>query len=109
MIKGDGFGIEVKSVAYHRNGVSGQPFHVVLFDNIEGRHIEQCVGIVFDGTKRVAVLNVDKLTQGVIAFGRNSYRGDRFSPMLKQAIKEWKKSEDEETDRSYRELQAQGI
>lgn len=73
----------IDHVAYHRNGISGAPFHVLLFrDPDEGRML----GIVFDAGHHVAVLNLDKLALGNIAFGVNSWRGDRYEPALRAAV-----------------------
>jgi hypothetical protein len=77
--------IKVTDVASHRNGICGAPFHVVLFEETEGTH----VGIVFDEPYHCAVLNVQKLAQGDIKFGSNSYRGDMYEPLLRIAIKEY--------------------
>lgn len=76
--------IKVTDIAFHRNGICGAPFHVVLFEDLESTH----VGIVFDEPWHCAVLNVQKLSSGDIAFGSNSYRGDRYEPLLRKAIKE---------------------
>jgi hypothetical protein len=57
----------------------GVGFHVVLFR--DGKN--SMLGIKFDNvegdkTEYTAILNVSKLTDGDIAFGSNSYRGDEF-------------------------------
>lgn len=44
------------------------------------------VGIIFDEPYHCAVLDVAKLAEGSIAFGVNSYRGDRFEPALRTAV-----------------------
>jgi hypothetical protein len=73
----------IENIQYHRNGVCGAPFHVLVFrDPDEGR----MVGIVFDQEYHVAVFNLDKLAIGNIAFGVNSWRGDRYEPHLRKAI-----------------------
>jgi len=74
----------IESIQYHRNGVCGAPFHVLIFrDPDEGR----MVGIVFDQEYHVAVFNLDKLARGNIAFGANSWSGDRYEPSLRKAIR----------------------
>lgn len=83
--------IEVEQIDYHCNGVCGEPFHVVKFQ----AHGERLLATVFDGgeeqTKpfnpRVAVFNRDKLANGDIAFGSNSYSGDVYADTLYLAIK----------------------
>ena len=75
--------LRVIASAYHRNGISGAPFHVVLFDDADSRK----VGIVFDAPGHCAVLDIALLARGTIAFGANSYRGDAFEPALRQALR----------------------
>jgi len=75
--------LRIENIQYHRNGVSGAPFHVLLFRNPdEGRML----GIVFQQRYHVAVFNLDKLALGDIAFGLNSWRGDQYEPHLRKAI-----------------------
>ena len=71
---------------YHRNGISGAPFHVFLFDDVGDENTRK-LGILFEAPHHCAVLDVTKLAQGSIAFGVNSYRGDVFEPALRNAIK----------------------
>lgn len=74
--------IDIKKVAYHRNGVSGAPFHVITFVD-DGKTM---VGIVFDEPSHVAVFDQRLLGRGTIAFGENSWRGDRYEQALRRAI-----------------------
>jgi len=76
------FPLQVVALDFHRNGVCGAPFHVVLFDDADSRK----VGIVFDAPDHCAVLDIAELAYGTIAFGSNSYRGDVFEPLLRHAI-----------------------
>lgn len=88
-------GIEIEAVAYHRNGVGGVPFHVVIFSCEEG----EMVGVVFDYEEnkdngefynmRTAVLERNLLAEGKIEFGVNSWRGDVYHRHLMDAIREW--------------------
>ena len=83
--------IHVKEVAYHRNGMGGEGFHVVRFawDEAESSSLRNMVGIVFEGSGRVAVLDADLTAMGNIAFaGGNSWRGDHFEAVLRHAIKD---------------------
>jgi hypothetical protein len=75
----------VKSIAHHRNGVGGASFDVVLFTDCDG---STRVGIVFDADWHTAVLDVQKLAEGDIAFGSNSWRGDDYDAFLRTAIRE---------------------
>lgn len=77
--------LKVQEIAYHRNGVTGEGFHVVTFK--DGK--TDLIGIVFDSvnpddfcaTGRVAVLNT-------ILLGQQPYRGDEYAPFLIEAIKQ---------------------
>lgn len=72
-------------IKYHRNGVSGAPFHVVRFTDAEEGDM---LGIVFEQPHHVAVFHLDRLDVRDIGFGTNSWRGDRYEPHLRQAIKQ---------------------
>jgi hypothetical protein len=71
---------------YHRNGIAGAPFHVVLFDDVGDENTRK-VGILFEAAYHCAVLDVAKLGAGSIAFGFNSYRGDVFEEQLRRAVR----------------------
>lgn len=77
--------LQIINIDYHRNGICGAPFHVVLFHEAASRK----VGIVFDREAHCAVLDVDLLHRGDIAFASNSWRGDRFEPALRKSIAEY--------------------
>jgi hypothetical protein len=72
--------------AYHRNGVTGTPFHVVLFED-HGPDGSRKLAILFGEPDCCAVLDVAKLAAGDIAFGSNSWRGDTYAPHLRSAMK----------------------
>lgn len=74
-------------IDFHRNGISGAPFHVILFED-KGDEASRKVSIVFQSPQHVAVLDVSKLAEGNIAFGQNSWRGDVFELELRAAITE---------------------
>ncbi len=77
--------LTIETVAYHRNGVCGAPFHAILFrDPDEG----PMLGVVFDAPHHVAAFHRDKLAQATVAFGVNSWRGDRYEPALRAAVRE---------------------
>lgn len=77
--------LRITALAHHRNGVSGESFHVATFRSSGDR----MVAIVFDAPKHVAVLDLAKLGQGDIAFGSNSFRADDFEDALRWAIREY--------------------
>jgi hypothetical protein len=79
-------------VSYHRNGVSGQGFHIVLFGwhDPEAKRVRSMMATVFEAPGACAVLDVDETAAGNIAFAQgNSWRGDDFEPALRQAIAAW--------------------
>lgn len=77
--------IKVVDWAYHRNGICGAPFHVVLFDDVEDENTRK-IGIIFKEPHHCAVLDIAKLAEGKIAFGINSYRGDTFEATLRSYL-----------------------
>ncbi len=82
--------LTIQQVAYHRNGISGAPFHIVLFQDAEEGPM---LGIVFAEPYCVAVLHRDKLAAGDIAFMSNSWRGDWYEPSLRTAIQQFNTQE----------------
>lgn len=76
--------LTIIDLAYHRNGVAGAGFDVVLFKVPRERGVK--LGILFDDPGCCAVLDVALLASGDIAFGSNSWRGDDFEPYLRTAI-----------------------
>uniref|UniRef100_A0A6M3XZS3 Uncharacterized protein n=1 Tax=viral metagenome TaxID=1070528 RepID=A0A6M3XZS3_9ZZZZ len=83
--------IKTREVAYHRNGIGGDGFHVVRFtttDDADTRGRDM-LAVLFDGPGEVAVLDIGLLADGVIAFAQNSWRGaDYYGPALRRAIKD---------------------
>ena len=77
--------LTISAIAHHRNGISGAPFHVIVFTDT-GPEASAKVGIVFDEPHCCAVLDIAKLHARDIAFGSNSWRGDNYEPFLRQAI-----------------------
>lgn len=70
--------------AVHRNGVAGAPFTVVLFeDETEGEKSTK-IAILFREKGHVAVFDKKLLAQGIIEFGKNSWRGDRYEDALRK-------------------------
>ncbi len=75
------------SIAYHRNGVAGDGFHVVLFDWRADGQLRHMVATLFDAPGQCAVFDVQLLAAGDIEFAkRNSWRGDDFEPELRAAV-----------------------
>ncbi len=78
--------LTIIDIATHRNGISGAPFAVVLFEDRDEEGGRK-VAVLFDAPDHCAVLDVGKLARGDIAFGSNSWRGDRFEPALRKAVR----------------------
>jgi hypothetical protein len=78
--------LKILDTANHRNGICGAPFAVVLFED-KGREGSRKVAVLFDHEAHCAVLDVDKLAAGDIAFGSNSWRGDHYEPSLRKALR----------------------
>ena len=81
------------SVAFHRNGVSGEPFHCVIFDKTEQGETTRMLAVRFADDEgegfqnpRIAVFDVALLYESDIAFGSNSFRGDHFVDAIDKAI-----------------------
>lgn len=82
--------IHVHAIDYHRNGICGAPFHVIIFDEDKRADPEdqgRKVGIVFEQPYHVAVLDLAKLAAGDIEFASNSWRGDQYEPHLRKAVR----------------------
>jgi hypothetical protein len=82
--------MKIVKVAHHRNGVTGNSFHVVLFYHVEEHKSQRMVAIVFEEPGNCAVLNTALLCDtACVGFGENSYRGDTFEAELRAAIQDW--------------------
>ena len=83
--------ITLEAVGYHRNGMTGRSFHAVTFwyeDEHDERHA--LLATVFAAPGAVAVLDRELARVGDVDFSRDStWRGDRFEPALRAAIKLW--------------------
>jgi hypothetical protein len=77
--------LKIIDIAFHRNGICGAPFDVVLFQD-HGPEGSRKVAILFEEPYHCAVLDVTKLAAGNIAFGSNSFRGDIYEPELRTAV-----------------------
>ena len=72
-------------VSYHRHDGDGMTFHAVLFTD-RGPDGGRKLAILFDESTHVAVLDLDLLAAGNIAFGSNSWRGDLYAAPLRAMI-----------------------
>ena len=76
---------QIFAIDFHRNGICGTPFHAVLFQD-HGPEASRKLAILFEQPGHCAILDIAKLAAGDIAFGSNSWRGDKFEPLLRTAI-----------------------
>jgi len=85
--------LTIDKIAYHRNGVAGEPFKAVIFKYDK----KKMLAIRFDdgapdsigfSNPLCAVFDLDLLAKGVIEFGQNSWRGDHFATYLDKALEE---------------------
>jgi hypothetical protein len=84
--------LQILNADFHRNGVGGAPFKVALVDDPNDGDVK--LVIMFAERYHTAVLSLDKLIQNEdIAFGSNSYRGDRFDDELRPEL--WQGEEGE--------------
>jgi hypothetical protein len=81
--------LKIIATAYHRNGICGAPFDVVLFEDKRPDGSRK-VAVLFEEPYHCAVLDVDKLAAADIAFASNSWRGDNYDPHLRKAIENHK-------------------
>ena len=77
--------MKIEAIAYHRNGICGEGFHVVLFVQDKRRYL----ATMFQTAGQVAVLDRDILATGNVRFGENSWRGDHFEDDLRRHIAAW--------------------
>lgn len=87
-----------KEIDYHRNGIGGEGFHAIVFENTDGQRM---VGITFNQGDTAngiltAVLDIDLLNQENIRFGENSWRGDNYHEELQEIVKEYKSEKEKE-------------
>lgn len=86
--------IKIKQVQYHRNGVGGEGFHVVLFSDKKEAG-ENMMATVFGGNGQCAVIDLDMAQRGNVGGiadddGFNCWRGDHFEGELRAAIDAWR-------------------
>jgi hypothetical protein len=83
--------IQIKQIAYHRNGVAGEGFYAILFYPYR-KPRELMLASVFHGRGRCSVIRLDLIEEHGVTFGENSWRGDDYEASLRGAIDFWEKS-----------------
>lgn len=77
--------LQIIDADFHRNGVAGLPFKVALVDDPNDGDTK--LVIMFEEQYATAVLSLDKLINSEdIAFGSNSYRGDKYDDALREEL-----------------------
>ena len=83
--------IKIVEASYHRNGICGDAFYAILFDNKENGRM---IASLFEDRHCCAVYSVPQLAAGNITFGAgNSWRGDDYDLALRPALKDYLKRE----------------
>ena len=72
-----------EQIAYHRNGICGEPFYAVIFTSNDDKSY---LASVFEASGHVSVICLDLIADHGVTFGENSFRGDHFEDELRQAI-----------------------
>lgn len=90
--------VKLEKMDYHRNGVCGAPFYVVLFDDLTNKC--KMVATVFTSSfekntnPACAVYDIAQLCEGNIEFANgNSWRGDHYFWALKPQMEAYWKAE----------------
>ncbi len=81
--------VEIERVAYHRNGIAGNGFHVILFRQLDNTPM---MGVLFEEAGNIAVFNRELAGQGNVDFYANSWRGDEFEQALRTAVAEYRRA-----------------
>lgn len=83
--------VVIERVAYHRNGIAGNGFHVILFRQLDNTPM---VGVVFEERGNVAVFDRDLVGKGNVDFYANSWRGDEYEQALRTAVAEYRRAQE---------------
>ena len=80
--------IEIRDVAYHRNGISGLPFWVVLFNDTDAGMFNQVATIDEDGEDcRVINAGLVVTASEIGTRHMNKWRGDTYLLQIKEAMR----------------------
>lgn len=76
--------LTIISASFHRNGISGEGFTAVIFDDAEQGIM---IASLFDEPGYCAVYKIDELVKGNIGFAEgNSWRGDNYAVELRPLV-----------------------
>ena len=75
---------------YHRNGISGEGFNVIIFDWLDPKETQtNMCAFVFKDKGRIAVTNINELGHHNIEFAMgNSWSGEHFETTLRDYIRQ---------------------
>ena len=92
--------IEIRDIAYHRNGIAGLPFYVVLFNDTDAGMFNQVATIDEDGTD-CRVINAGMIMTASEIGNRhmNKWRGDRYLQQIHDAM-----ADDDQWDTWFRRI-----
>lgn len=81
--------MKVEQIDYHRNGVCGEGFYVGIIKDKDGKKV--AIRLSKEDDKKVGaiccfVLDIKLLSEGIIRFTENSWRGDHFNQIMDEAI-----------------------
>ena len=80
---------KIVAVDYHRNGSSGNGFHVVLFTEGRGTDRDTKIATVFPEPGNIAILSITMMAQGKIGDGQNRWRAEDYEKEMREAIRQW--------------------
>jgi hypothetical protein len=85
------------SSAYHRNGICGEGFWAILFQDADQEGT--MIASIFHGHEgHCAVYNVEELHKGNVGFGcGNSWRGDHYEDQLRALVDAARKDDEYHT------------
>lgn len=79
--------LTILSASYHRNGICGEGFCAIIFDDEENGRM---IASLFDEPGYCAVYNLAELGKENIEFARgNSWRGDNYEDELRPLLDEY--------------------
>jgi hypothetical protein len=81
-------------VNYHRNGIGGEGFHTGFFDWMdkdESQKWKKMFFVIYEAEGHCSVFDAKLLADDNCRLYENSWRGDRFEPELRKAVKRWEK------------------
>lgn len=73
------------AISHHRNGITGCPFDVAIIAE-EGRHMLVVDFGDIGGSPAVAAFDIEKLADLNIRFADNSWRAERYAPLIRRAV-----------------------